>query len=418
MIELLLYRAAGQSPLATALLWVLFAIVIIGLVLLVIWQKKAGEKLKFELGQLSKVKKNNVQNEFVLKALHIASWHMNVATQQITYDYDFRERNNDWVADSNDFDDKDGGLALLHEQDAVHVAKTMEDICSGRTENYHVTYRVHIPGTDKMYWEESYATVAERGVDGLPTVIVGTSKRIDDRKNMEQALVEARNRAEESDRLKSAFLANMSHEIRTPLNAIVGFTSVIPDIEDKNERQELLNLIQENTQKLLRIINDVVNISKVESGKEAPVINTFDLTIVLQQVIDEFVPKVPAGVQLTTQYAAQPQMITTDMGRLKEVMTHLVSNAVKFTSQGTITVGFDLPPAEKHINIWVKDTGKGISKEHIERVFERFFKVDEFIPGAGLGLSISRTMAESVGGSVTCVSTLGEGSTFTCQLPL
>lgn len=418
MIELLLYKAAGQSPLATALIWVLFAIVIIGLVLLVIWQKKAGEKLSYELLQLGKVKKHNVQNEFVLKALHIASWHMIVATHQITYDYDFRERNNDWVADSNDFDDKESGLALLHEQDAIQVAKAMEDICSGKTEFYHETYRVRVPGTDKLYWEESYATVAERGVDGLPTVIVGTSKRIDDRKKMEQALVEARNRAEESDRLKSAFLANISHEIRTPLNAIVGFTSVIPDVEDKNERQELLNLIQENTQKLLRIINDVVNISKVESGKEAPVMSTFDLTIVLQQVIDEFVPKIPSGVQLVTEYAAPQQMITTDMARLKEVMTHLVSNAVKFTAQGTITVGFDLPPTENHINIWVKDTGKGISKEHIERVFERFFKVDEFIPGAGLGLSISRTMAESVGGSVTCVSKLGEGSTFTCQLPV
>ena len=125
MIELLLYRAAGQSPLATALLWVLFAIVIIGLVLLVIWQEKAGEKLKFELGQLSKVKKNNVQNEFVLKALHIASWHMIVATQQIIYDYDFRERNNDWVADSNDFDDKESGLALLHEQGVPYSDMTI-----------------------------------------------------------------------------------------------------------------------------------------------------------------------------------------------------------------------------------------------------------------------------------------------------
>jgi signal transduction histidine kinase len=283
---------------------------------------------------------------------------------------------------------------------------------------YHEIYRVLTPYSFKpFFWEESYGTVAERDIDGKPTRIVGTSMRIDERKAMEDALVQARNRAEESDRLKSAFIANMSHEIRTPLNAIVGFTSILPDVTNDVERKELLDLVYENTQKLLRIIDDVVSISKVEAGQEELVMTAFDLNTVLSDMAVRYYKDVTPGVELTTSFASEMQSITTDHNRMQEIMKHLLSNAIKFTHQGKIVVGYD-KPQENRIRFWVSDTGKGIAEEHLERVFERFFKVDEFIPGAGLGLSVCRTLAQSLGGEIGVESKLGEGSCFWVEIPI
>ena len=306
---------------------------------------------------------------------------------------------------------------VMADSDQARIRKSLEDICAGRKEEYHEISQVKIAHTDDYYWTEAYATVAARNDDGLPKYIVGTSMRIDERKAMESALMEARNKAEESDRLKSAFIANMSHEIRTPLNAIIGFTSVLPDVEGAEERNELINLIQENNQKLLRIVDDVMNISKIESGKEKLVMTTFDLNDILNAIVTEYASKAQDGVKVSTLFAAGSQQITTDMSRLTEVINHLMSNALKFTSQGSVILGYD-PTTGKRIRIWVQDTGKGIAPEHLERVFERFFKVDEFIPGAGLGLSICRTMAYSMGGDVGVESKLGEGSKFWFEIPI
>lgn len=407
-----------QSDFVDILVWAVLLIAIAALLFLLFWQRKIWLNLKHELNELGKIEKHNILDEFVLKAMRIATWHMDVSTQQITYDTDFRLRNSgEWIADGDDLDGTSTALTLLNEEDAVRVSKSLQDICEGKIEEYHEEYRVKIPHTDKEYWEESYATVAERSVDGTPTVVVGTSKRIDERKNMERELVEARNRAEESDRLKTAFLANMSHEIRTPLNAIVGFTSILPDVQDPDERKQLLDLITENTQKLLRLVDDVVNISKVESGKEELVMSNFDLNLLLGAVVDQYRADVKPGVEMRLETVSEMQMITTDYERLLEIMKHIVQNATKFTDSGTITVGYDEFKGGR-LRIWCRDTGKGVAPEFHERIFERFFKVDEFIPGAGLGLSISRTMAYSLGGTVGVDSSLGEGATFWVEIPV
>jgi signal transduction histidine kinase len=209
----------------------------------------------------------------------------------------------------------------------------------------------------------------------------------------------------------------MSHEIRTPLNAIIGFTSVLPDVTDADERKMLLDLVHENTQKLLVIIDDVVNISKIESGKEELVMSEFDVNLILQEQADHVRANLKPGVSLRMEFANNEQTINSDLSRFVEVVKHLLSNAVKFTDHGEIVLGYDAPH-DGRIRVWVSDTGKGIAPENLERVFERFYKVDEFIPGAGLGLSICRTMAYSLGGSVTVESKLGEGSTFSFELPI
>lgn len=411
MTKLLLYTSQ-QSQLYDVILLVSLVGLLLLAIVLVFWQRRKGKELAYELEQLGKLQKNNIEFDFVLKTMRLSTWHIDTRTREIVFDNDYRDKSDTYVpAMGKEL------VAAMPDQDRNRVTKAIEDLCQGVREEAHEEYQIRLPHTKKTYWSESYAIVAERDIDGTPKRIVGTSMRIDDRKNLEQELVNARNRAEESDRLKTAFIANMSHEIRTPLNAIIGFTSVLPDVQDPEERKQLLDLVHENTQKLLVIIDDVVNISKIEAGQEELVMSNFELNLILQEQADRFMKETKPGVGFDMQFACEQQLITTDLNRLIEVVKHLLSNAVKFTNEGKITLGYDAP-ADGRIRIWVKDTGIGIAKENLERVFERFFKVDEFVPGAGLGLSICRTMAYSLGGSVTVKSQPGEGSTFFFEFPI
>lgn len=407
--------ATGQSQITDILLWVILTVALIASIVLIYVQRRMGKWLAFELSQLDKIKKNDIEYEFILKTMKLSTWHIDPKTREITFDNDFRVKNNTYSPPSGGTID-DLGKAMS-EADCVKLKKVFDDMIEGRIEEGHIEYKIILPQQHKSYWSESYAIVAERDIDGKPITIVGTSQRIDERKEMEQALVEARNRAEESDRLKTAFIANMSHEIRTPLNAIIGFTSIIPDVQSEEERKALLDLVHENTQKLLVIIDDVVNISKVESGKAELVLSAFDLNPVIDESIDSYRAKLAPGVVLNTEYGLPSQMITTDLERLLEILKHLMSNAVKFTNQGSITVGYHAPQNGR-IRIFIRDTGKGIAKEHQDRIFDRFYKVDEFIPGAGLGLSICHTMAYSLGGIIGVESELGKGSTFWFEIPI
>lgn len=414
MINLFLaiQRISGNTE---VLVWVAGIFLLLLSVIFLFYQRKVSEGLTAELAQLEGLQERNVEYEFVLRAMKVVVWHINCEERTIAYDTDYRSKSDShviWAGSS-----VDELLQVVAPTDRVRVTKALEDIMAGRSEEFNESCQIIPPHTGVAYWAEFHGTVASRNIEGLPDYIVGTSLRIDERKKMEQELIEARNKAEESDRLKSAFIANMSHEIRTPLNAIIGFTSVLPDLQGDEERKELIGLIQENNQKLLRIIDDVMSISKIESGKDPLVMSTFELNDTLRSVLDTYTPKLQDGVQGSTMFAQGAMSITTDLNRLLEVMNHLMANAVKFTSQGSVTIGYDAPE-NKRIRIWIHDTGKGIAPENHERVFERFFKVDEYIPGAGLGLSICRTMAYSMGGNVGVDSELGKGSTFWLELPV
>ena len=414
MLELFL--VTQQSTFSTeVVVWIVGSILLVASIILLVWQRKAGRELSMELSHLEKMKKHNVEYELVLKAMRLCTWHIDVAARTITYDNDFRERNDCFMPEPGT--SLDVLVEAMADADKKRIQKSLEEICEGDKDQFHEISQIRSSQDGSYYWTESYATVTTRDTEGKPLVIVGTSMCIDERKEMESALVIARNKAEESDRLKSAFIANMSHEIRTPLNAIIGFTSVLPDIDGDEERKELIGLIQENNQKLLRIIDDVMNISKIESGKEKLVMTSFELNDFIRSVMDGHVPNLQPGVSLSAMFNQSALNVTTDMDRLREILNHLLSNAVKFTSKGSIIIGYDAPH-EGRVRLWVQDTGKGISPEHQERVFERFFKVDEYIPGAGLGLSICRTMAYSIGGDVGVESTLGEGSKFWVDLPI
>ena len=416
MAGLFLYTYVGNSFMAYAI-WGLGGVAAILLFALIFIQRRTGKRLKGELAELAKIRQGNVEYEFILKAMKLSTWQMDPRRRMITFSNDFRGGQDDHIIPPDS--SIDSLVDYLASSDAQRVRTAMDDLCEGRTSYYHQQYRVKSANVKGLtYWEESYATIADRDVDGNPVKIVGTTMFINDRKEMEAALIAARNKAEESDRLKTAFLANMGHEIRTPLNAIVGFADLLPVVENEEDRNQLIREIQNNNQKLLRIIDGLVSMSKIEAEAKNLVKSQTNLVEVLSEITQTYMQMVDSQtVVLATQFPYPELMMTTDVAKLRELVDHLMQNAVKFTLKGSITLGFELIDGE-HVRIWVKDTGKGIAEADKERIFERFVKVDEYIPGTGLGLSVAKSHAASLGGTIGVDSRPGEGSTFWVVLPL
>ena len=234
-------------------------------------------------------------------------------------------------------------------------------------------------------------------------------------KQTEAMLIQAKEKAEEADRLKSAFLANMSHEIRTPLNAIIGFSSLLHYVENEQEREQYISLINHNNQLLLKLINDVLDLSKIEAGHIELHSEWFNPAELIEESITEYERNVPAGVKLFARYPAAPGQIEHDPMRIKQILNNFISNALKNTVQGHIEVYYETDT--DGIRISVSDTGCGIPPDKLEMIFERFEKVDSFAQGAGLGLSICKSIVEKMNGVITVDSTMGVGSTFTVGLP-
>ena len=234
-------------------------------------------------------------------------------------------------------------------------------------------------------------------------------------KQTEAMLIQAKEKAEEADRLKSAFLANMSHEIRTPLNAIIGFSSLLHYVENEQEREQYISLINHNNQLLLKLINDVLDLSKIEAGHIELHSEWFNPAELIEESITEYERNVPAGVKLFARYPAAPGQIEHDPMRIKQILNNFISNALKNTVQGHFEVYYETDT--DGIRISVSDTGCGIPPDKLEMIFERFEKVDSFAQGAGLGLSICKSIVEKMNGVITVDSTMGVGSTFTVELP-
>ena len=234
-------------------------------------------------------------------------------------------------------------------------------------------------------------------------------------KQTEAMLIQAKEKAEEADRLKSAFLANMSHEIRTPLNAIIGFSSLLHYVENEQEREQYISLINHNNQLLLKLINDVLDLSKIEAGHIELHSEWFNPAELIEESITEYERNVPAGVKLFARYPVTPSQIEHDPMRIKQILNNFISNALKNTVQGHIEVYYETDT--DGIRISVSDTGCGIPPDKLEMIFERFEKVDSFAQGAGLGLSICKSIVEKMNGVITVDSTMGVGSTFTVELP-
>ncbi len=412
MTNLLLY-AYSDSPWIFVLQWGIGLLILVFLIVSVYMQRRTGKRLKGELDELDKIRRGNVEYDFILKAMKIAVWHYDSETQTFIFEKDYRDGINNHVPSADDsFHDT---LSDIAPADVDRVNNAFTDMCEGRTDFYHQEYQVIDKSAGTSYWEESYATIVDRNAEGKPTKIVGTSQRIDERKELEASLVTARNKAEESDRLKTAFLANMGHEIRTPLNAIVGFSDLLPMVQGEEERNQLIAEIQLNNQKLLRIIDGLVSMSQIEAGAKSLLLAKVDINQLLQKMADTYQPT--TNVPISLQCQKNQLLIESDREKLMEIIDNLMQNAVKFTTEGQITLGYDLVEDDR-VRIWVRDTGKGIAEADHERIFDRFIKLDEYIPGTGLGLSVAKSHVQSLGGTIGVDSKLGEGSTFWIEMPL
>ena len=236
---------------------------------------------------------------------------------------------------------------------------------------------------------------------------------IGDRIQRSQELIEAKRRAEDADKMKSVFLANMSHEIRTPLNAIVGFSEIIAVTESEEEKMEYLEIIQRNSNLLLQLINDILDLSRIESGKSEMHFQQVEIAGLVEEV--EKVHQLKTNVELKVIRPEGEYWTSTDRNRVMQVLFNFLSNAIKNTEKGSITLGL------KHEGSWLKlyvsDTGCGISKEKLPQIFTRFEKLNDFVQGTGLGLSICKSIVERLGGRIEVTSELGQGSTFALYLP-
>lgn len=229
-------------------------------------------------------------------------------------------------------------------------------------------------------------------------------------------LVEAKQRAEESDRMKSVFLANMSHEIRTPLNAIVGFSEIVAMTENKEEKEEYVQIIQQNSNLLLQLINDILDLSRIESGKSEMHLQPTDMTTLLEEVGKVHNLKMRYGIELKIEHPDKEIWTMTDRNRVTQVLFNFLSNAIKNTDGGSITLGMSVE--DEWLKLYVRDTGNGIPSDKLMKIFTHFEKVNEFAQGTGLGLPICKSIIDRLGGRVEVESELGKGSTFSFYLPL
>ena len=308
-------------------------------------------------------------------------------------------------------------LNATHPDDVVFVRKYMEHMFRGIDKDFNVKYR------SKTKWDDEWQTLlvtgiqVERDKEGHVTRYTGITINNTKWEKMIQQLKELKEKAELSDRLKSAFLANMSHEIRTPLNAIVGFSELMVTCDDPEEKKEYINIIQSNNELLLRLINDILDLSKIESGIIERRKENFNLAKVCNELFVTIQAKMTnPNVELRLDGPNSECWVLLDRNRLKQVWMNFLTNAVKCTKSGYIKMGYGIE--RKGLRIYVEDTGIGIPDDLHDKVFTRFEKLNEFSQGTGLGLTISRAIVEAAGGEVGFTSKLGVGSTFWAWLPL
>ena len=246
-------------------------------------------------------------------------------------------------------------------------------------------------------------------------IIVSIEWDITELEMIKRELQSSKEKAEMSDKLKSAFLANMSHEIRTPLNAIVGFSQLIAESNDEEERKTYYGIVESNNGRLLELINEILDLSKIESGIIEFTIGPTSLHNLCREVHYAHIFRMPVGVSLVHEPSDESLMIETDKNRVFQVISNLIGNDAKFTKEGSISYGYKR--VGDQIVFHVTDTGTGIEPEKVGRVFERFAKLNNHAQGTGLGLSICKSIVERLGGKITVNSEFGVGTTFNFTLP-
>lgn len=297
-----------------------------------------------------------------------------------------------------------GIYSYIHPNDVGYINSFFEEVKQGKA--HHFRREVRVKSGDGWKWICANITRNPQSVDPNKPEMICINYDITELKDSQLK----RERAEELDRLKSAFLANMSHEIRTPLNAIVGFSQLLAETDDPEERHEFVEIIDSNNRMLLQLISDILDLAKIESGTMDFKFADMSIKEVINEIVTSFRIKMPDNVALIAPQDSPECQIYSDRMRLTQVISNFLNNAIKYTSEGCITLAYEIIGDE--IKFSVTDTGDGMSQEIQAHIFDRFYKGNTFKQGTGLGLSICETIVNRLGGRIGVNSELGKGSTF------
>lgn len=315
--------------------------------------------------------------------------------------------------------DCDETFAKFSQESRDELRHLLDNLIEGSIERvkYDMECREDRGNGTQTEWYEVRVVVGERDANGNPKTLEGSIQLVTKRKNMEKMLIDAKKKAEELNSLKTAFLANMSHEIRTPLNAIVGFSELLCGADTKEEQEEYSRIIQSNSGQLLQLINDILDISKIEAGNMEFIDKEFDLNAVMKETEESLRLRLDQNkpVKMRCELGLPKCTLNLDRNRMVQVLTNLVTNAIKYTDSGSITMGYK--QKGNVLEFYVKDTGSGIAPGHHEDIFGRFVKLNAFMKGNGLGLSICKSIVTRFGGKIWVESELGKGSTFLFTIP-
>ena len=311
-------------------------------------------------------------------------------------------------------------LELVHPDDYEMMGKVFASILDGSNTDGCVQTRLKIlkPEGAVYEWFEYRFLALKRETDGKVYYVIGTATCIEKYKQAEYALIQAKEKAEESDRLKTAFLANMSHEIRTPLNAIVGFSELLVEMPELEEREEYVKIIRNNNTLLLSLINGILDIARIESGKMEYFYSDTDMNELFNELARS--ARVCVGerpINVSLELGLEHCNMKIERTRVTQVVMNFVNNAVKFTKSGTITLGYKQTDDRQKLYFFVRDTGCGIPADKLDSIFGRFVKLNDFAQGTGLGLSICESFVKKMEGEVGAKSEVGKGSEFWFTLP-
>lgn len=313
-----------------------------------------------------------------------------------------------------------GIYAKMHPDDRSRMQLFLEEVRQGKATSFKSDMRIkHPQKANEWNWIQTNLLVVEYAPENKHIGLISINYDITHIKETEAKLIVAKEKAETADRLKNAFLANMSHEIRTPLNAIIGFSSLLVETEDRKEREEFMNIIQTNNDLLLKLISDVLDLAKIEAGTVDFTFKEFELNALCKEIKYSMQRRLDnSNVKIVVDNEENGECwLVSDRGRISQVISNFVNNAIKFTSEGSIHIGFE-QLSDIELRIYVEDTGIGIAPEKQEQVFERFVKLNSFVPGTGLGLSICKSIVEQLGGTIGVRSEQGKGSCFWFTLKL
>lgn len=309
-----------------------------------------------------------------------------------------------------------GVYTHMHPEDRKRFLDFYDEVRDGKRRHFQGEMRIRRPGTKNEWnWVSSNVMVTNYKPEENEIEIIGINYDITELKETEAELIQARDKAEMMDRLKSTFLANMSHEIRTPLNAIVGFSDLLVETEELSERQEYIKIVRENNDLLLQLISDILDLSKIEAGTFEFTSGDVDVNLLCEDIVRSMGMKAKGEVELVLDNHLPVCHVISDRNRIHQVISNFVNNAMKFTSEGSIHVGYKLKDGE--LEFYVEDTGIGIEKEQLPHIFERFVKLNSFVHGTGLGLSICQSIVEQLGGRIGVDSEKGKGSRFWFTIP-